>query len=423
MARGDSSDGTLPPLPLPDKPHLRPIGVEEVSDGKERLFRLIDPAKIAPEALVPPFVVFVMSLLDGTRDLREVQAEILKRAGQLLPTEQLTGLLTDLDVHYFLDSPTFARLANAPCRPATHAGGAYAADPADLRTQLDGLFVHEKGPGAIAAHAAPTDTLLGLISPHIDLHRGGPCYAWAYKEVAERSQADLYVIFGTCHAPAPGLFALTRKDFETPLGTVSTDRGFVERLAAGYRHADLFAGEVFHLGEHSIEFQVLFLQYLFGGKRPFAVAPILVTSFHEYVMRRSEPKEAPEVADFVAAVRAAVAASGQRVCFVCGADLAHMGRMFEDQLTLTDRFLADLARDDLAMLQAVAACDTAAFFESIAADQDRRKVCGFPPIYTLLAAMGPAPGRLLKYDQWAEKKELHSTVTFASVGFDRPAGP
>jgi AmmeMemoRadiSam system protein B len=69
-----------------------------------------------------------------------------------------------------------------------------------------------------------------LIAPHIDFHRGGPTYAWAYREILERSDADLYVVLGTCHAGMPDPFAVTLKPYETPLGAVPVDREFYDAL-------------------------------------------------------------------------------------------------------------------------------------------------------------------------------------------------
>src|SRR4029453_15459815 len=105
------------------------------------------------------------------------------------------------------DSPKFAARRRgieeawlaAPPRPAAPAGGAYAGDAAGLTEQIDGFFVHGDGPGAPVAPAG-SGKLRGLLAPHIDFHRGGPTYAWAYRALAEHSNADLFVILGTCHA-------------------------------------------------------------------------------------------------------------------------------------------------------------------------------------------------------------------------------
>ncbi|MBI3268257.1 MAG: AmmeMemoRadiSam system protein B [Planctomycetes bacterium] len=416
-----------PPAP-PSKPRLRPLQIQAFREGEEMLLLLEDPFKFTPPVSMKanPLVLLVLTSLDGEHDARDIQAGILKQTGQMVPADIILDVIGQLDEHLLLDSPTFTRARDrivadfraAPTRPACHAGGAYEKDPEKLRAQLDALFVHKDGPGAVR-DGTRRDDLVGLVSPHIDLHRGGPCYAWAYKELAERSTAELYVIFGTCHAPTPGLFAMTRKAFDTPLGVVPTDQEFIDRVVARYPRADLFAGEFAHQAEHSIEFQALFLQYLFGGKRPFAAVPILVTSFHEYVADGQEPAQAADVAEFVTAVREAAAASGKRVCYVCGADLAHMGSLFQDRIQVTPSFLKDLEKDDLAMLRTVEACDTDGFFRSIADDKDRRKVCGFPPLYTMMAVLGQAKGKLLRYSQWADLGEVNSTVTFASVSFER----
>ncbi len=72
------------------------------------------------------------------------------------------------------------------------------------------------------------------------------------------------MILGTSHYGAgPELFSATRKNYATPFGAVETDGAFVDRLAARYS-GDLFADEMLHRGEHSIEFQALFLAYALG---------------------------------------------------------------------------------------------------------------------------------------------------------------
>ena len=69
------------------------------------------------------------------------------------------------------------------------------------------------------------------MSPHIDLHRGGPAFAWAYDRIVTESDAEMFVILGTAHTPLEGLFSVSRKHFETPLGIAQTDRAFVNDLA------------------------------------------------------------------------------------------------------------------------------------------------------------------------------------------------
>ena len=261
-----------------------------------------------------------------------------------------------------------------------------------------------------------------MLSPHIDLHRGGTAFAWAYKRVVEESDADLFVIFGTAHSWTRHLFSVTRKHFDTPLGTVETDRPFIQRLAArlkatpGGAELDLFASELAHRQEHSIEFQVLFLQYLLGSKRPFKVVPILTGSFHEFVAAGRQPSESAEVRAFVAAMRATVAEHTGRICYISGGDLAHIGQRFGDRHLLDEARLRAQAESDRQLLDSACRADAAGFFEHVASVKDQNRICGLSPTYTMLEVMRPERGELLKYAQ-AVEQDRTSCVSFGSLAF------
>jgi len=251
----------------------------------------------------------------------------------------------------------------------------------------------------------------GLVAPHIDFHRGGPAYAWAYRDLAERGDADCFVIFGTCHAGMADPFALTRKDYDTPLGPARVDRDFVEALATRARQ-DCFASELAHRNEHSIEFQAVFLQYLYAGRRDVRVVPVLTSFVHEALARRRRPEDDPRVRAFLDALAETAAASGRRVAYIAGADLAHMGPRFGDPNPVSPEELATIGREDRAMLESVEAGDADGFFESVRRDNDRRRICGLSPIYALLRALGGARGTLRRYGQWPDPEGV---VTFASL--------
>src|SRR5207248_9977803 len=215
-----------------------------------------------------------------------------------------------------------AEFRRALTRPASHAGGAYASDPGELRTTMDGYFAPPAGPGLITARAEGA-RVQGVIAPHIDFHRGGPAYAWAYRDVAEGSDADLFVVFGTCHAGLEHPFSMTRKDYDTPLGPAPVARDFVEALASRARQ-DCFGSELAHRAEHSIEFQAVFLRYLYAGRRDVEIVPVLTSFAHEALARGRGPEDDPRVPRFLEALGATIATSGRRVALVAGADLAHV---------------------------------------------------------------------------------------------------
>lgn len=408
-------------MDLADRPKLRPVEAFPVeADGQKRI-ALRDPAGFTQAVLVLPRPLLdIVSLFDGEHTLLDIQEVFMRRHGELLFRERLEEILATLDENGFLDSPAFARRREAieaafrasPARPAVHAGSAYAAEPEALRRQIDGFFAPPEGPGA-PGDAVPSGNVQGIIAPHIDFHRGGPVYAWAYREVAERSDADLFVILGTCHAGMPDPFALTLKDYETPFGPAPVDRDFSEALAHRYRD-DLLASELAHRAEHSIEFQTVFLRYLFAGRREFTVVPLMAGFLYESLAHGEDPEADPRVPRFFDALRDTVASSRRSVCLIAGADLAHVGPRFGDPEPVGPAMLARLEREDRAMLEAVAAVDPGAFYESVARDGDSRRICGLSPIYALLRCLSSGKGRPLRYAQWPDPQ---GTITFASLAF------
>jgi AmmeMemoRadiSam system protein B len=410
--------------PGEEHPRLRPVEAFPVDHEGERFLALRDPAGYAPSVvMLPGGVVEIVALFDGSHSIVDIQAELMRRHGELVPRSQIEALIGGLDEHGYMESARFAarraaiegEFLAAPIRPASHAGGAYADDPDELRQAMDGFFTHRDGPGPIEWPARPAGPIGGVIAPHIDFHRGGPAYAWAYRGLAERSDGDCFVIFGTCHAGMGDPFALTRKDYATPFGPAVVDREFVDALArrAG---GDCFASELAHRVEHSIEFQAVFLRYLYGTRRDVTIVPILASFAHEALARGRGPEDDPRVARFLDAVGEAIAASRRRVVVVAGADLAHMGPRFGDPAPISPEELARIEREDREMLDAVASGESRAFFEAVARDGDRRRICGYSPIYATLRVLGPTRGALRRYGQWPDPEGV---VTFASMTFEK----
>lgn len=406
-----------------------PVGQE---DGRQ-WFALRDPTGFAGAIVLPREAALAAALMDGSRELAEIREAYREHTGKRLAMSDLKDLIQQLDERYFLDNERFRTrwkaeievYLNAPIRPAAHAGGAYAGESAELTEQLDRLFTAPKGPGRYgppASRLRPEAALQGILSPHIDLHRGGPAFAWAYRRLVEESDADLFIIFGTAHQWMRNLFSVSKKHFETPLGVVETDKQFVGRLGQllaaqpGGKELNLFADELAHRPEHSIEFQVVFLQHLLAEHRQFKVVPILVGSFHQFIEDGRQPIDAPEVRAFVTALRTAASGHPGKVCYISGGDLAHIGRRFGDEQRLTRPILEAQSQDDQALLAAACRADAAGFFQHVASQQDRSRICGLSPTYAMLHAMQPQRGELLTYGQ-AIEPDGSSCVSFGSVAF------
>ncbi len=415
---------------MSDHPRLRAVEAFPIRQEGKTVICLRDPQHFSQPLAVSPIAYFILAHLDGRHSLVDIQEAYSQKFGTILLSEDLKKLIDLLDNHYYLHTERFWKhqekivddFRRLPIRPAAHAGAVYRQEPADLVAQLTGFFSPPAGPGEPkdgASHSPPK----AIVAPHIDFQRGGPSYAWSYKELAESTGADLYILLGTAHCSGQRPFVLTLKDFATPLGTVPTDKEFELELQKACGE-NLFVDEYLHRTEHSLEFQVVLLQYIFqrraerlGQQRPFQIVPILVSSFHSMIQTSTPPEQNARIGHFLDALRGLVEKESRRVCFVAGVDLAHVGMQFGDQEPITPEFLEWVEEEDRRLIDRLAALDAPGFFNEITKDQDRRRICGFSPLYSLIHLLDGAQGKKLKYSQ-AFTQETGSAVTFTSMVFE-----
>jgi hypothetical protein len=410
-----------------ETPQLRPVEAFPARVEDREVICLRDPSGVTESLLtVPRGLAPILALFDGSRSLVDVQAEIMRQCGELVLRSQLESMVDVLDQHLFLEGPRVdaerarqrTAFVSAPTRPAFLAGRSYDAEPGALTAMLAGHFEPPDGPGPIGPPRV--DLMRGLVAPHIDFNRGGPAYARAYRALAETQDADCFIVLGTAHAGLDGhAFAATAKAFETPFGPLEVDREVLDAVVSR-APADLFAAELAHRNEHSIEFQAVWLQYLRhhtgGGER--RIVPLLASFAHECLVRRENPAYKREIEGMLDAVRDAMAAVPRRYCLVAGADLAHVGPRFGDEWRVGRAELARIQVEDRALLAPVVQADAEGFFAEAMRQQDRNRICGLSPIYALLRLLPGGPGRLLHYGQWPDPE---GTVTFASVSFEQEA--
>lgn len=357
----------------------------------------------------------VVRLFDGERSLADVQAAAVRQSGgQLLPLTTFLALAERLDSALFLDSPRYRARVTGPVREPSCIG-CYEGDPDRLRAQLGRLFTDPGGPG-LPGEGKPDGRLRAALLPHIDYGRGGVSYGWGFKEVAERTDASLFVIIGTSHY-SPARYTLTRQNFKSPLGVVPTDQEYIDRLTAHYG-AGLFDDDLAHLPEHSIELEVVLLQYLYEHRRPIRIVPLLVGSFHDCIAHQGEPGGREDIGRMVTALRAAEAATPEPICYIISGDLAHIGPKFGDRAPVDETQLSHSRRQDEALIEQAAAVAPQQYFRTIADEGDRRRICGLPPTWTVLEAVRPSSGKLLHYDQYVHPRGYES-VSFASMAFYR----
>lgn len=399
-------------------PRLRPLDIVPVQQGGRQMVLLRDPSGLSPnQVMVSGTMLLILRMLDGEHTIREIQTALARQTGELVMSDQLQRIIQQLDDALLLDTPKLEafrqqRLAEyraSDIRPCAHAGGAYPADLDTFASMVDGWM------SALPPRSqGRTGRLVGAIAPHIDFERGSACYAHAYRDLAETCDADLFVILGTDHH-GDTQFAATRHDFETPFGRVRTSRDVLDLIEQSFI-GDLYAGELQHLGEHTIEFQVVLLQYLLGGKREFEIVPLLCGGLAEEIAAGESHPQNAEVRSMADCLRSLISEGGRRVCVIASADLSHVGPRFGDQRSLTAAYLAAVEKHDRAVLNWAVAGQPDAMFAEVSARKNETNICGLVPIYVMLQAIEGCHGELLDYRQ-VTSPDRQQCVTFAAATF------
>jgi len=392
------------PSPVPEKPGL--------------LIR--DPFHFSDATLIiPPHMVECLTFFDGEQSSLDLRAYLARLTGSVDVSDIESHLLDTLSEAGFLEDDAFARrkqhveqaFAAAPARLAQHAGSGYPEEPGELGDVFREYLTGPEEP------AAPGATL-GIAAPHVSPFGGIESYRAAYRALTPADAQRTFVVLGTSHYGEPERFGLTRKPFETPLGSTMPAFSLVDELARAGGDA-VRMEDYCHAIEHSIEFQVVFLQHLFGPK--IRVLPILCGSFLKSVYEGGLPEDTERVGRMFGALGDMAAREGSNLCWVLGVDMAHMGQRYGDQFSATAEQgeMTEVARRDRDRIACMESGDARGFWERVQQDRDDRqaelKWCGSSPIYTFLRAVPQARGQLRHYQQW--NIDEASVVSFAGMRF------
>ena len=392
------------PCPAPERPGL--------------LMR--DPYRYSDAVLViPPPLIECLECFDGRQTDLDLLALLVRITGDLQVGELEQHLVGTLCSAGFLEDETFAQMkagrqrefAGAAKREPAHAGGAYPLEITALRQTMAGYM-----DGACGTIARPAG-LFGFAAPHVSPAGGWRSYRAAYQTLAPEFRDRTFVILATSHYGEPERFGLTRKPFVTPFGETPTDTRLVDWLEAHGGPA-VAMEDYCHSFEHTVELQVVFLQHVYGPD--IRIVPILCGQFAHSLYLGGAPEADEGVRRFFAALGEMAAREGDRLFWILGIDMAHMGVRYQDSFEAhADRgIMAEVAERDRQRIARVVESDASGFWDLVQRNHDDLRWCGSSPLYTFLKSLPGARGELLDYEQW--NIDPQSVVSFGAIAFSKP---
>lgn len=370
------------------------------------MWLLRDPWELSERRLViPQTLAPLLYFCDGTRSLELIQQAFSEYTGEVIPQEIVAEAINALDEAFLLvnarsDTVIQAALAqyrSQAYRPPALAGLSYPGQQATL-SDLIHQFGYKVGSNRLVNHPETGWQVRGVISPHIDYPRGGPVYAQVWEEATPSVlAAELVIILGTDHNGSPGRITLTRLPYATPYGVLPTDQKVVDKLAAAIGEESAFAEELNHRGEHSIELSAVWLHHVFNqfDSLPPPMIPVLIGSFHHHIVNGTHPAQDDSLSRFIDVMRRE--SENRRVLYVASVDLAHVGPNFGDPFGMDHKRRIQLKIEDEALMGAILQGNADLFYRQIAAIEDRNRICGFSPLYTLLRTLGATEGIQVAY--------------------------
>ena len=358
--------------------------------------------------VIPPQLVKGLQFFDGASTENDLREWLVRVTNSFDVGPQLQNLISALSESGFLEDEIYFGMRDAahqafadlPVRPAAFAGGAYPECPEDCRRFLD-QFLEE-----LPELPEPAGKMVGIAAPHVSYEGGWECYRDAFSALRQMGPDRTYIILATSHYGEPEKFGVTRKPYQTPLGETTPANELLDELKALAPDA-LIEEDYCQVMEHSAEFHVLWLQYLFGPN--VKVLPILVGACFA-----DSPEVSPHLKALYDGLAALAQKHGDELGWVLSIDMAHMGPRYGDEMEYQEGN-AGIEELDQLRVSALAEGDIAKFWANVRTNDDPWKWCGSAPLYTFFRALPGVKAEMLRYGHW--NIDEASVVSFAGMRF------
>jgi AmmeMemoRadiSam system protein B len=176
------------------------------------------------------------------------------------------------------------------------------------------------------------------------------------------------------------------------LGVAEIDKEFGRLLVKnGLEH-----NETAHEGEHSIEVQIPFLQYVFEH---FKFVPIIISDYAA-----------------VDIIKKTVEQAGKKIMFIASSDFTHYGRDYGYVPFKTD-IKNNMHKLDAGAIEQIKKIDSKGFLNYV--NKTNATICGKMPIAAMLSCIKSKQAELLKYYTSADisGSDYSTAVGYASIRF------
>jgi hypothetical protein len=251
------------------------------------------------------------------------------------------------------------------------AGQFYPASASELKQMIKGMV----------AEKAKRQEVIGLISPHAGYIYSGPVAGAVISRIKFK---DTFIIMGPNHTGSGKPFSImTQGRWKTPLGEVEIDSELGKRILASSRYLEEDYSA--HLGEHSIEVQLPFLQYF---NAEFKLVPIILAHAGGAIYK-----------EIGRALAKGIKESGRKAVIIASSDMTHYESQASAQRKDTQAIEAILKLDEDELLKRVEELDIS--------------MCGYAPAVSLIVAakeLGAKGAELVKYQTSGDTTGDYSSV-------------
>jgi len=255
------------------------------------------------------------------------------------------------------------------------------------RREIEQCFLSKHGVGEkpkVSENGARR--IIGSVAPHAGLVYSGPIAAHTYYRLANDGRPETFVILGVSHGGNPGFATMLDAVWRMPMGDINVDSELAKAIVRRSDFVDI--NPEAHEGEHSIEIQLPFLQYVYDGE--FKIVPITV-GYGDYEMCKNVGTAIAEAAEEL-----------ERDIVVLGStDFTHYGTFYGYTpvgIRPFEKVLKWIYETDRSLIDLIISLDAEGLIRKVR--ENNYTMCGYLPVATMIVAakkMGASKGELLKY--------------------------